>query len=90
VYRGDLPKKAAEVRLNRIEQLTASAVAGVSMHTALASWVAILPETSYEKLVQVGLSDPRESSKRDRFTVAELVEAFVERSHGKRCRRAAA
>jgi integrase len=83
VYLGDLPKKAAEVWLNRIEQLSACAVAGVAMDTDLASWVAALPDTSYEKLVQVGLAGLRESSKRKKVTVAELTKAFVERSPGK-------
>jgi hypothetical protein len=83
IYLGAVPKKAADVWLNRIEQLNACTIAGVATDTDLAAWVGSLPDASDERLVQVGLAEPRDSSNRGSMTVARLTEAFVERSAGK-------
>ena len=83
IYLGAVPKKAADVWLYRIEQLNACTIAGVAPDTDLAAWVGSLPDVSHERLVQVGLAEPRDSSKQESITVARLTEAFVERSAGK-------
>jgi integrase len=82
VYLGAVPKKAAEVWLNRVEQLNACAIAGVAIDTDLAGWVASLPAVSHEKLASVGLVEPRACS-RETLTVGHLAKMFVERSSGK-------
>jgi hypothetical protein len=82
VYLGAVPKKAADMWLNRIEQLNANAIPGVAPDTDLATWVSSLPDVSYEKLVQVGLAEVRVSAA-PVVTVARLMTAFVARSTGK-------
>jgi integrase len=82
VYLGAVTKKAAEVWLNRVEQLNACAIAGVAIDTDLAGWVASLPAVSHEKLASVGLVEPRAGS-REKRTVGHLAKMFVERSAGK-------
>ena len=83
IYLGAVPKKAADVWLNRVEQLNACIIAGVALDTDLAVWVGSLQDASHDRLVQVGLAEPRDSSKREAITVARLTVAFVERSAGK-------
>ncbi len=83
VYLGAVPKKAADAWLNRVEQLNACVIAGVAPDTDLAAWVGSLPDSSHEKLVQGGLTPPRESSKPESITVARMNEVFVARSSGK-------
>ena len=82
VYLGAVPKKAAEVWLNRVEQLNACAIAGVPIDTDLAGWVASLPAVSHGKLSSVGLVEPRACT-REKQTVGHLAKMFVERSAGK-------
>jgi integrase len=82
VYLGDLNKKAADLWLNRIEQLNAHVLAGVSMDTELAAWVASLPDVTHGKLVQVGLVEARAGA-REAMTLGQLTKAFTERSTSK-------
>ena len=83
IYLGAVPKKAADVWLYRIEQLNACTIAGVTPDTDLAAWVGSLPEVSHERLVQVGLVEPRQSSSRKDITIGQLTQAFVDRSTSK-------
>jgi integrase len=83
VYVGAVPRKAADVWLNRIEQLSACRTAGVALDTDLAAWVGSLPKASHDKLYQAGLVDPRDGTERVSITVAQLTAAFVERSPAK-------
>jgi hypothetical protein len=80
VYVGAVPKKTADVWLNRIEQLSACRIAGVAPDTDLAAWVGSLPKMSHEKLVHAGLVEAREVAEREAVTVVRLTAAFVERS----------
>jgi hypothetical protein len=59
--------------------------AGVALDldTDLAAWIGSLSDVSHERLVQVGLAEPRDSSKPELITVARLTDTFVERSAGK-------
>jgi len=70
------------VWLNRIEQLNACTIARVTPDTDLAAWVGSLPEVSHERLVQVGLVEPRHPSRKD-ITIGQLTQAFVDRSTSK-------
>ncbi len=83
VYVGAVPRKAADVWLNRIEQLNACRIAGVAPDTDLAAWVGSLPTGSHDKLVQARLVEPRRDTERESITVAKLTAAFVERSPAK-------
>jgi len=82
VYVGAVPKKAADVWLNRIEQLTACSIAGVAPDTDLAAWVASLPDGSYEKLEKARLVAPRVAA-REAVSLGRLTEAFTKRSTSK-------
>lgn len=80
MYVGAVPKKTADVWLNRIEQFSACRIAGVAPDTDLAAWVGSLPKMSHEKLVHAGLVEAREVAEREAVTVVRLTAAFVERS----------
>ncbi len=83
VYLGAVSKKAADIWLNRVEQLNACVVAGVPIDTDLAGWVASLPDVSHRKLADVGLVTSRVSNENEIVSLGKLTETFVARSAGK-------
>ena len=79
VYVGAVPRKAADVWLNRVEQLSACRTAGVAPDTDLAAWVGSLPDSSHAKLEKAGLVEPRLAA-REIVSLGQLTKAFTERS----------
>jgi integrase len=73
---GNVSKKQAESFLAWTERLIASHSTGTAIDPQTAAWLTDLPDTTYAKLVRVGLAEAREDE--DAYTLKDLVtEAFA-------------
>lgn len=71
---GKIPAKAAEAFHIRVERLIASEITGTAVDGQTAAWLAELPESTYDKLVRVGLATEREVE--ERYTLGDLIEQY--------------
>ena len=71
---GKMPVKAAESFRLRVESLLVARIAGVPVAQDDARWLAELPDTMHDRLVKVGLAEPRAEAVR--VTLGELLDRF--------------
>jgi integrase len=87
IWLGRVPKKAAKTFHSNVEALLAALRLGTSPAAELCAWLRDLPDVTYEKLVGVGIAEPRV---KDRVvTLDELLDTFVARASVKASTRAA-
>jgi len=87
IWLGRVPKKAAGTFKDNVEALLAVIRLGTAPPAELCAWLRDLPDPTYEKLVEVGIAEPR--IKRRILTLDELLNAFVTRASVKASTRAA-
>lgn len=73
---GKLPKKASEAFRLRVEHLASAQRAGVATDGQTADWLRELPGAMHERLVRVGLAEPREAL--TERTLGELWDAYLD------------
>ena len=85
---GDMPKKAAEGFLKRIESLVANRISGVAHDTELARWIASLDPSTHKRLHRLGLVQAKvEPAKLVVHTLADLFTQFFATLNVKECTR---
>jgi len=72
---GKMPERDAVAFNRRVEDLLAAKLTAGSFSPDLAAWVSSLPEETYDRLVRVGLVEPRKRGGRKR--VAEWVREYI-------------
>jgi hypothetical protein len=87
VWLGRVPKKTAASFLANLEALIAAIRLNTSPTPEVCAWLGDLPGSTHEKLVAVGLADPRTALKV--ITLDELLTAFVNRATVKASAKAA-
>jgi integrase len=78
IWLGRVPKKTAITFKANVEALIAAKKTGTAPAAELCAWLRDLPDTTYEKLVDVGLAAAR--VKERPVTLEELLTAFVSRA----------
>jgi integrase len=87
IWLGRVPKKAATTFKVNIEALLATIRLGTAPAAELCAWLRDLPDATYEKLVEVGMTEPRVKVRV--VTLDELLGTFVDRASVKSSTRAA-
>ena len=73
---GKVTRKSAEIWRNHVENILAAQTPGRPLDVTTAAWLAALPDDDHEKLVRVGLVDPRE--KPEPQTLKRLFDAYFD------------
>lgn len=74
---GKCPKKAAETFKIRVEHLLSARIAGHAPDPELSRWLAELDAKVHDKLVRVGLADPRESPDQSQQAARVTLDQFL-------------
>ena len=78
IWLGRVPKKAATTFKVNVESLLAALRLGTAPAAELCAWLRDLPDATYEKLVDVGIAEPRVKARV--VTLEELLDTFVARA----------
>jgi integrase len=87
IWLGRVPKKAATTFKINVEAILAAIRLGTAPAAELCAWLRDLPDATYEKLVEVGIAEPRVKARV--VTLSELLNTFVDRASVKASTRAA-
>ena len=87
IWLGRAPKKVATTFMVNVEALLATIRLGTAPAAELCSWLSNLPDATYEKLVAVGIAEPRVKARV--VTLDELLKTYVDRASVKPSTRAA-
>jgi len=87
IWLGRVPKKAATTFKVNVEALLAALRLGTAPAAELCAWLRDLPDATYEKLVDVGIAEPRVKARV--VTLDELLKTYVDRASVKASTRAA-
>ena len=87
IWLGRVPKKAATTFKVNVEAILAALRLGTTPAAELCAWLRDLPDATYEKLVDVGIAEPRVKVRV--VTLDELLKTFVARASVKASTRAA-
>jgi integrase len=78
IWLGRVPKKAATTFKVNVEAMLAALRLGTAPAAELCAWLRNLPDVTYEKLVDVGIAEPRVKARV--VTLDELLDTFVARA----------
>jgi hypothetical protein len=87
IWLGRVPKKMAASFCSNVEAILASTRLGTPPGAELCSWLRDLPNATYQKLIDVGLAEPRATARI--VTLDDLLTTFVDRASVKATTRAA-
>ena len=87
IWLGRVPKKAATTFKVNVEAILAAIRLGTAPAAELCAWLRDLPDATYEKLVEVGIAEPRVKARV--VTLGELLKTYVDRASVKASTRAA-
>jgi len=73
---GKVSRRSAEIWRNHVENIVAAQTPGRALEATTATWLAALPDDKHDKLVRVGLAEPRE--KPEARTLKRLFDAYFD------------